>query len=51
MAKPSPARAACSCGKCGACTALILAALRTEARPPVQRRGIGAAVRANGSSS
>jgi hypothetical protein len=34
----------CSCGKCRTCTATILAALKTEARPPAQRNGIGAAV-------
>lgn len=34
----------CSCGKCPTCTTVILAALRTEARPPAQRNGIGAAV-------
>lgn len=44
MAQPTR----CSCGKCGACTTTILAALRTEARPPAQRTGIGAAVHSKG---
>lgn len=35
----------CSCGKCGACTAIISAALKREAYPPTQRNGIGAAVK------
>ncbi|MGS2615145.1 hypothetical protein ACVCAH_11560 [Micromonospora sp. LZ34] len=38
----------CSCAKCPACVPTILAALRTEARPPAQRTGIGAAVHSEG---
>lgn len=40
------AQSTCSCGKCGTCSDVILAALRTEPRPPAQRSGIGAAVHA-----
>ncbi|MEV1315432.1 hypothetical protein AB0J14_05025 [Micromonospora arborensis] len=45
MANNIPARAACSCGRCGACAAIISAAVRREAYPPTQRDGIGAAVK------
>jgi ferredoxin len=40
MAKVIQAR--CTCGKCGACTTIILAALKREAQPPRQRKGVGA---------
>ncbi|WP_274526013.1 hypothetical protein [Micromonospora alfalfae] len=39
------AQSTCSCGRCGVCTAVITAALKREAYPPVQRNGVGAAVK------
>ena len=41
MAKPT----GCTCGKCGTCTAVITAAVKREAYPPVQRTRLGAAVK------
>lgn len=35
----------CTCAACPACTRTITAAVKREAYPPVQRTGIGAAVK------